>query len=81
MPRKKPSATVRTRRDLRASEPTMTLPLALELVRAALARPQLSEDDAIGLAEYHLRRNATARDFHHKSWLQMHKRKIPTPLL
>ena len=59
----------------------MTLPLALELVPAALARPQLDEDDAIRLAEYHLARNETARASHHKSWLQKHKAKIPKPLL
>jgi SRSO17 transposase len=72
---------VQTRRELRASEPALTLPLALELVRAALDRPQLSEEDAIRLTEYHLQRNATARASHHKSWLQKHKAKIPKPLL
>jgi SRSO17 transposase len=72
---------MQTRRDLRASEPAMTLTLALELVCAALERPQLNEDDAIRLAEYHLQRNATARASHHKSWLQKHKAKIPKPLL
>lgn len=72
---------MQTRRDLKASEPAMTLPLALELVRAALERPQLTEDDAIRLTVYHLQRNATARASHHKSWLQKHKAKIPKPLL
>jgi SRSO17 transposase len=72
---------MQTRRDLKANEPTMTLPLALELVRSALARPQLNEHDAIRLTEYHLARNATARDSHHKSWLQKHKAKIPKSLL
>jgi SRSO17 transposase len=72
---------MQTRRDLKASAPTMTLPLALELVCAALERPQLDEDDAIRLAEYHLARNAAARASHHKSWLQKHKAKIPKPLL
>lgn len=72
---------MQTRRELKASEPEITLPMALELVRAALARPQLNEDDAIRLTEYHLRRNATARHSHHKSWLKKHKAKIPKPLL
>lgn len=72
---------MQTRRDLRASAPTMTLSLALELVTAALARPQLKEEDAVRLTEYHLARNATARASHHKSWLQKHKAKIPKPLL
>lgn len=72
---------VQTRRELKASEPELTLPMALELVRAALARPQLREEDAIGLIEYHLQRNAAARHSHHKSWLQKHKAKIPKPLL
>lgn len=72
---------MQTRRELKTSAPTMTLPLALELVRAALPRPELNEDDAIRLTEYHLNRNATARASHHKSWLQKHKAKIPKPLL
>jgi SRSO17 transposase len=72
---------MQTRRELKASAPAMTLPLALELVRSALVRPQLTEDEAISLAEYHLRRNATARDSHHKSWLQKHKANIPKGLL
>lgn len=72
---------MQTRRELQASAPTMTLPLALELVRAALARPELNEDDAIRLTEYHLTRNATARASHHKSWLQKNKATIPKPLL
>jgi SRSO17 transposase len=72
---------MQTRRDLKASQPTMTLSLALELVCAAIKQPQLDEDDAIRLAEYHLQRNATARASHHKSWLQKHKAKIPKPLL
>ena len=72
---------MQTRRDLKASEPAMTLSLALELVCAAIQRPQLDEDDAIRLAEYHLKRNASARDSHHKSWLQKHKAKIPKALL
>jgi SRSO17 transposase len=72
---------MQTRRDLKASEPTMTLTLALELVGAALQRPQLTEDDAVRLTEYHLQRNAAARASHHKSWLQKHQAKIPKPLL
>jgi SRSO17 transposase len=72
---------MQTRRDLKASQPTMTLPLTLELVRSALQRPRLNEDDAIRLTLYHLQRNATAHASHHKSWLQKHKAHIPKTLL
>ena len=72
---------MQTRRELKAHEPELTLPLALELVCSALKRPRLTEDDAIHLTQYHLQRNATARASHRKSWLQKHKAKIPKPLL
>jgi hypothetical protein len=72
---------MQTRRDLKAATPELTLPMALELVRATLQRPQLTEQDAIHLTEYHLERNKTARDSHRKSWLQRHKAPIPKPLL
>ena len=70
-----------TRRDLRAKVPELTLPMAMELVRSALQRPRLSEEDAIHLTEYHLKRNRTARQSHRKSWLQKNKGSIPEPLL
>jgi SRSO17 transposase len=72
---------MQARRELRASEPELTLPMTLELVRSAIARPRLSEDDAIRLTQYHLERNAVARASHRKSWLQKHRAKIPKPLL
>jgi SRSO17 transposase len=72
---------MQARRDLRTREPELSLPLALELVRSAMARPRLTEDDAIHLTQYHLQRNAIARASHRKSWLQKHKQKIPKPLL
>jgi len=70
-----------TRRDLKAKVPELTLPMALELVRSALQRPHLSEDEAIHLTEYHLQRNRTAHQSHRKTWLQKNKRPIPKPLL
>jgi SRSO17 transposase len=72
---------MQTRRDLRTTAPALTLPMTLELVRSAMARPQLTEDDAIHLTQYHLERNAIARASHRKSWLRKNKQKIPKPLL
>ena len=70
-----------TRRDLKAKVPKLTLPMALELVRSVLQRPHLTEDDAIRLTEYHLKRNRTARQSHRKSWLQENKKPILEALL
>jgi len=70
-----------TRRDLKTEVPELTLPMALRLLQSALRCPQLTEEDAIHLTEYHLHRNHTARQSHRKSWLQKNKRKIPKPLL
>jgi cytochrome c len=55
--------------------------MALQLLRSAFARPQLTEQDAIDLVEYHRRRNRIAHDSHRKTWLQKHKRIKPEVLL
>ncbi|HZY87693.1 MAG TPA: hypothetical protein VFE78_22835 [Gemmataceae bacterium] len=52
----------------------MTLDLTLRLLRCALPRPKLTEDEAIRLMEYHLRRNRTAKASHRKSWLKRHNK-------
>jgi SRSO17 transposase len=70
-----------TRRDLKRDVPELTLDMALQLLRSAFARSQLTEEDAIELVEYHLRRNRTARKSHRKTWLQKHKRIKPEVLL
>jgi len=50
-----------------------TLDLALRVLRSALSRPTLTEQDAIEIIEYHLQRNRTARKSHRKTWLRNHK--------
>ena len=70
-----------TRRDLQTEVPELTLPMALRLLQSTLKRPQLDEDGAIRLTEYHLNRNRIAHQSHRKSWLQKHKKEIPKPLL
>ena len=63
-----------TKRDLKKDVPELTLDMALQFLRSVFARPKLSEEEAIDLVDYHLKRNRTARDSHRKSWLQKHKR-------
>jgi len=63
-----------TKRDMKRQLPDLTLDMALQLLRSAFARPQLSQQDAIDLVEYHRRRNRIAHDSHRKTWLRMHKR-------
>jgi len=70
-----------TKREMKRGTPELTLDMALGLLRSAFARPKLSEEDAIDLVEYHLKRNHTARESHRKSWLQKHKRIKPEVLL
>jgi len=48
--------------------------MALRLLTSALARPELSETDAIAIVEYHLQRNRTALKSHAKSWHKRHKK-------
>jgi len=52
----------------------LTLDLALRVLRSALSRPTLTEDDAIAIIEYHLRRNRIARKSHRKTWCRNHKK-------
>jgi SRSO17 transposase len=62
------------RLELRPDEPQLTLCQSFELLKAALARPQLSLDEALQLLEYHVHRNEAATQSHRKSWLQNHQR-------
>jgi len=63
-----------TKREIKQSVPELTLDLALRVLRSAFARPTLTEDEAMDIIDYHLRRNKVAHDSHRKSWLDRHKR-------
>ena len=62
------------RLELRPAEPQLTLCQSFELLKAALAHPKLSLDEAMQLLDYHVHRNQTATQSHRKSWLQKHQR-------
>jgi hypothetical protein len=47
--------------------------MALRLVKNALGRPKLSDEEAIALVDYYLQRNRSALKSHTKSWSQRHK--------
>jgi SRSO17 transposase len=63
-----------TRRDVQDDVPEFTLHMAIRVLQSAFARDSCTEDDAISLIEYHLRRNHAAHESHRKSWLRKHKR-------
>ena len=46
--------------------------MALRLLRTTLPRPKLSEDDALAILNYHLRRNRVAQKSHAKAWKKRH---------
>jgi len=62
-----------TKVDLQREAPELSLDMALHLLQSVLPRPTLTEDDALHLMEYHLKRNRTAHSSHRKSWLRKHK--------
>jgi SRSO17 transposase len=62
-----------TKRQMQHDEPELTLDMALRLLRSAFARADVSEEHAIHLVEYHLRRNRIAHDSHRKTWLAKHE--------
>ena len=66
-----------TRRDLNRKVPELTLDMALQLLRSALTRPELSLDDAGHLIDYHLARNDQATKSHRKTWLAKHPNAVP----
>ncbi len=63
-----------TRRDVKDEVGDFTLDMAVRVLQSAFARDHCSEDDAISIIEYHLRRNKAAHQSHRKSWLRKHKR-------
>jgi SRSO17 transposase len=62
-----------TRLTLKKKTSELTLDLALRVLRSALSRPILTDQDAIEIVDYHLRRNRIARKSHRKTWLTNHK--------
>ena len=62
-----------TKRDAKHDMPELTLDMALRILRSTFARPTLSENEAMGIIDYHIERNRVAHDSHHKSWLAKHK--------
>ena len=66
-----------TRRDLRRKVPELTLDMAMRLIRASLAHPQLSLTDAGDLVDYYLTRNDQAKTSHRKTWLAKHPNVVP----
>jgi hypothetical protein len=47
--------------------------LSLRVLRAALPRSTLTNQEAIEIIDYHLGRNRAARTSHRKTWFKNHK--------
>ncbi len=47
--------------------------MAVRLLKSALKRPELRQQDALVIMSYHLTRNRVARRSHRKTWLARHK--------
>jgi hypothetical protein len=62
------------KQEVKHDVPELTLDMAIRILRASFARPTLSEDEAMGIIDYHMERNRAAHDSHRKSWLAKHKR-------
>jgi hypothetical protein len=48
--------------------------MALRLLHSAVSRPRLTQEEAIAIVKYHLKRNRVARNSHTKSWHRRHKK-------
>lgn len=70
-----------TQRELERKTPELTLPMAVSVLQAAFSQSTLTEEDAIGILDYHLRRNRIARQSHRKSWLRKHQKRNLETLL
>jgi SRSO17 transposase len=66
---------------LRAKKSTLSLDMAVRLLKAALPRPVLTLEEALALVEYHTRRNEAAKRSHAKRWKQTHQGVHAEPLL
>jgi SRSO17 transposase len=62
-----------TKREMKREVPELTLDMALRLLRSAFAKADLSEEHAVDLVEYHLRRNRIAQASHRKRWQAKHE--------
>jgi SRSO17 transposase len=62
-----------TRLDLKKKPSELTLDLALRVLRTALSRSTLTDQEASEIIDYHLGRNRTARTSHRKTWFENHK--------
>jgi SRSO17 transposase len=62
------------RQELKSTTPELTLDMAVRILKSALPRPELTEAQALEVMDYHLRRNRTAKNSHHKTWHQKHKK-------
>jgi SRSO17 transposase len=60
------------RRDLQKKVPELTLDLVVRLLCSALKLPELNEQMAIRLMNYHIRRNEIAKQSHKKAWYAKH---------
>jgi SRSO17 transposase len=63
-----------TRQRLQKKTPELTLDMALSLVRSAMSKGRLTQQDAIAIVRYHLQRNCVARQSHTKAWHRRHKK-------
>lgn len=63
-----------TRRDLKKKAPELTLDRTVRLLQRAMEVPGLSLELALLLVDYHIRRNATAKRSHTKTWMARHER-------
>ena len=70
-----------TKGELNKGTPELTLDMAVRVLQTAFAHATFTEDDAIALLDYHLRRNRQAQQSHRKSRLRKHKKRKLEPSL
>jgi len=68
---------VQTRHDVKRQVPDLTIDMAMQLLRAALPRPQLTLEEAGELIDYYRDRNKQATQSHRKTWLAKHPNVVP----
>jgi SRSO17 transposase len=68
---------VQTRHDVKRQVPDLTIDMAMQLLRAALPRPQLTLEEAGELIDYYRDRNKQATKSHRKTWLTRHPNVVP----
>ena len=70
-----------TKRDVKRDVPDLTLDMAMRVLRAAFAKPTLSEQEAVDLIDYYRERNNVAHESHRKTWLAKHEQLAKKVLL